>query len=115
MKKKMGRPDYYIGDAGAESYNGWNFWAKGVQKAGSFDREAVTKAMESGIEWDSPMGHVKMDPASHHVIFTMHLAAVNDKHGWKVLESFPNVPPTETMQLCDLIKNPDQHTQYQPK
>ena len=115
MKKKMGKPDYYVGDAGAESYNGWHFWAKGVQKAKSFDREAVTKAMESGIEWDSPMGHVKMDPASHHVIFTMHLAAVNDKHGWKVLESFPNIPPTETMQLCDLIKNPDQHTQYQPK
>jgi urea transport system substrate-binding protein len=108
-------PYYYIGDAGAESYNGWNFWAKAVQKAGSFDREPVTKAMESGIEWDSPMGHVKMDPASHHVIFTMHLASVNGKHGWNVIESFPNIPPTETMQLCDLIKNPNQHTQYQPK
>lgn len=61
------------------------------------------------------MGRVKMDPASHHTIFTMHLAAVNKNHGWNVFESFPNVPPTETMQLCDLIKNPNQHTQYQPK
>jgi len=95
MKKKMGDPNYYIGDAG--------------------EREAVTKALESGIEWDSPMGRVKMDPASHHTVFTMHLAAVNNKRGWNVIESFPNIPPTETMQLCDLIKNPNQHTQFQPK
>ena len=65
--------------------------------------------------FDSPMGRVKMDPASHHTIFTMHLAAVNNKRGWNVIESFPNIPPTETMQLCDLIKNPNQHTQFQPK
>jgi len=43
------------------------------------------------------------------------MAAVNDKHGWNELYSFKNTPTTETMQLCDLIKNPDQHTQYQPK
>jgi hypothetical protein len=61
------------------------------------------------------MGHVKMDPASHHVIFTMHLAAVNDKHGWKVLESFPNIPPTETMQLCDLIRIRTSTRSNQPK
>jgi hypothetical protein len=45
----------------------------------------------------------------------MHLAAVNNKRGWNVIESFPNIPPTETMQLCDLIKNPNTHTQFQPK
>src|SRR2546421_3698715 len=84
MKKKMNNPNYYIGDAGAESYNGWHLWAKGVQKAGSFEREAVTKALESGIEGDSPMGRVKLDPASHPVVFTMRLAAVNKNHGWKV-------------------------------
>ncbi|MEE8556032.1 MAG: urea ABC transporter, partial [bacterium] len=63
----------------------------------------------------SPMGHVKMDPKSHHVIFTMHLAAVNDRHGWNIIESFPDIPPLDTMQVCDLIANPDTHTQFQPE
>ncbi|MCZ6552849.1 MAG: transporter substrate-binding protein, partial [SAR324 cluster bacterium] len=99
----------------AESYNGWNFWAKAVEKAGRFDRVPVTAAQEEGIEWDSPMGHVKMDPKSHHVIFTMHLAAVNDRHGWNIIDSFPDVPPLDTMQVCDLIANPDTHTQFQPE
>ena len=115
MRRKMNDPNYYIGDAGAESYNGWHFWAKGVEKAGSFEREPVTAALEEGIEWDSPMGHVKMDPKSHHVIFTMHLAAVNDRHGWNIIDSFPDVPPLDTMQVCDLIANPDTHTQFQPE
>jgi branched-chain amino acid transport system substrate-binding protein len=114
MKEKMGDPNYTVGEGGAETYNGWQFWARGVQAAGSFDREAVTEALEGGIEFDSPLGHVKMHPATHHVIYTLYLGEVNDKHGWNVIEMFPDVLPLDTMQVCDLIENPDQHTQYQP-
>lgn len=45
----------------------------------------------------------------------MHLAAVNDKHGWKILEIYKDVLPTDTMKYCDLIAKPNQHTQYQPQ
>ena len=116
MKKFMNDPNYKIGEGGVETYNGWTFWAKGVEKAGSFEREAVTKALESGsIEFDSPLGKVKMHGPTHHVVYTMYLGAINDKQGWKVLEKFTNVAPVDTMSVCDLIKNPNQHTQYQPK
>lgn len=115
MKKFMGDPNYKVGEGGVETYNGWTFWAKGVEKAGSFERQAVTQALESGIEFDSPLGHVKMHGPSHHVIYTLYLGAIDNKHGWKVIEMFPDVPPLDTMTVCDLIKNPNQHTQYQPK
>ncbi len=114
MKKFTGDPNYKVGEGGVETYNGWTFWAKGVAKAGSFEREAVTRALESGIEFDSPLGHVKMHGPTHHVIYTLYLGAIDNKHGWKVIEMFPNVPPLDTMAVCDLIKNPNQHTQYQP-
>lgn len=44
----------------------------------------------------------------------MHLAAVNDKHGWNILQTYEDVPPSDDAKYCDLIKKPDQHTQYQP-
>jgi hypothetical protein len=54
------------------------------------------------------------DPASHRIIH--HAPLRGERPAWlEGPRSFPNIPPTETMQLCDLIKNPDQHTQYQPK
>jgi urea transport system substrate-binding protein len=115
MKEFTRDPKYKVGEGGVETYNGWTFWAKAVQKAGSFEREAVTRALESGIEFDSPLGHVKMHGPSHHVVYTLYLGAIDNNHGWKVIEKFPDVPPLDTMSVCDLIKNPNQHTQYQPK
>jgi len=114
--KKFTRDDKYkVGEGGVETYNGWTFWAKAVEKAGSFEREAVTRAMESGIEFDSPLGPVKMHGPSHHVVYTLYLGAIDNNHGWKVIETFRNVEPLDTMSVCDLIKNPNQHMQYEPK
>ncbi len=114
-RKFTGDPKYLVGEQFSQKYTGWMMWAKAVQKAGSFDREAVTKAMESGIEFDAPHGRVKSEPKSHHLISDMQLAAVNDKHGWKIIQAYKDVPPTDTMKYCDLIAKPDQHTQYQPQ
>ncbi len=111
----MGDPKYLIGEQFSQKYTGWMMWAKAVQKAGSFDRVAVTQAMESGISMDAPHGQVKSEPKSHHLISDMHLAAVNDKHGWRILQTYKDVLPTDTMKYCDLIANPNQHTQYQPQ
>lgn len=115
IAKKTGDPNFYIGPLGVESYVGWWFWAKGVEKAGSFDKVAVTQALESGIEWDSPMGHVKMHPASHHTYFPAHLGRANANKGFDIIQSFPPIPPQDTIAVCDLIQNPDTHTQFQPK
>ena len=100
---------------GATNYTGWMVWAKAVEKAGSFDRVPVTEALEDGIELVSPLGRVATEPKSHHKIMTMHLAALNDEQGWDIIESYEDVPPSDTMQRCDLIANPDTHTQFQPE
>jgi urea transport system substrate-binding protein len=115
MQKFLRDPKYKVGEGGVETYNGWTFWAKGVAKAGSFEREAVVRALEGGVEFDSPLGRVKMNGPSHHVVYTLYLGAIDNNHGWKVIERFPDVPPLDTMSVCDLVKNPNQHTQYQPK
>jgi hypothetical protein len=45
----------------------------------------------------------------------VHLAKVNDKNGFAIMESFANVEPSDTMKVCDLIANPNEHKQYTPK
>jgi branched-chain amino acid transport system substrate-binding protein len=115
IAKKTGDPKYYIGPLGVESYLGWWFWAKGVQKAGSFEKKAVTAALEAGIEWDSPAGQVKLHAASHHTYFPAHLARANANKGFDIIQSFPPIPPQDTIEVCDLIKNPNLHTQFQPQ
>ncbi len=114
-KKFTGDPDYLVGEQFSQKYTGWMMWAKAVEKAGSFDREAVTQAMESGIGMEAPHGRVTSEPKTHHLLSDMHLAAVNDRNGWKILETFRDVAPADTMKYCDLIANPRQHTQYQPE
>ena len=31
------------------------------------------------------------------------------------MQSFANVEPSDTMQVCDLLADPNQHKQYTPK
>jgi len=86
-----------------------------VKKAGSLERDAVVKQLESGLIFKSPEGDVTLNPESHHVVHTVHLAKVNKQRGFSIIKTFPNVAPTDTMEACDLIKNPNQATQYTPK
>jgi branched-chain amino acid transport system substrate-binding protein len=113
-RQAMNDPNYLIGEQFSQKYTGWMMWAAAVDKAGSFDRQAVTEAMESGIEMEAPHGRVRSDAKTHHLYSDMHLAAVNDKNGWRIIETFKNVPASDTQKYCDLIANPNQHTQYQP-
>src|SRR5256886_11882792 len=96
-------------------WNGWHLWAMAVKKAGSLERDAVTKALESGLTFTSPEGEITLNPESHHVVHTVHLAKVNKQRGFSIIKTFPNVAPTDTIEVCDLIKNPNQATRYMPK
>ena len=72
-------------------------------------------ALESGLTFESPEGAIRLDPKSHHVVHSVHLATVNDKHGFNILETFANIEPTDTAKVCDLGADPNQHKQYTPK
>jgi branched-chain amino acid transport system substrate-binding protein len=105
----------YITDSANTVWNGWHLWAMAANMAGSLERAKVIAALESGLSFDAPEGKIKLDPQSHHVVHTVNLAKVNDKQGFTIFKTIENVEPTDTKQVCDLIANPDQHTQYTPK
>ena len=86
-----------------------------MKKAGTTDREAVTKALESGdISFASPSGEVAIDPGSHHAIQSITLAQTDGNKGFKVLQTVPNVKPAFEMEKCDLVKNPTTNKQFTP-
>ena len=114
-RKRFGANYTYITDSACTVWNGWHLWAMAVNKANSLDRDKVIAALESGLTFDSPEGHIRLDPKSHHVVHSVHLAKVNDKNGFAIMESFANVEPSDTMKVCDLIANPNEHKQYTPK
>jgi urea transport system substrate-binding protein len=48
---------------------GWclvHLWKAAVEKAGSFDTEAVRQAFRDGLEYDGPGGRVRLDPKTQH-------------------------------------------------
>jgi urea transport system substrate-binding protein len=114
-RKRFGAGYTYITDSACTVWNGWHLWAMAVNKAKSLDRDKVIATLESGLTFESPEGTIRLDPKSHHVVHSVHLAKVNDKNGFSIMESFTNVEPADTMKVCDLIANPNEHKQYTPK
>lgn len=43
-----------------------HLWKKAVEKAGSFETEAVRQAFRDGLEFDGPGGKVRLDPKTQH-------------------------------------------------
>ena len=113
--QRFGENYPYITDSANTVWNGWHLWAMAANMAGSLEPPKVTAALESGLSFDAPEGKIKLDPQSHHVVHTVHLAKVNNKQGFTIFKTIENVEPTDTKQVCDLIVNPDQHMQYTPK
>jgi urea transport system substrate-binding protein len=112
--KRYGKGYPYITDSAVTSWIGWHMWAQAVKKAGTTDRDAVIKALESGISFLAPSGLVKMSPGSHHVTQSVSIAVTNGKRGFKILSTAKAVPPAYENSVCNLIKDPNQHKQFTP-
>jgi urea ABC transporter substrate-binding protein len=114
-KFKSRYPDYgYIGDLAVSEMLGIRFWAEAVRKAGLTDREAVIKALESGLSIDSPVGRVSMDAKTHHCVFDMYLAQCKAGR-FQIIKRFDQVGPTNQDGACDLIQRPTTNQQFEPK
>jgi branched-chain amino acid transport system substrate-binding protein len=111
LRAKYGAGYPPISDLTMSSYQGMLLWAAGVKKAGSIDRMKVIEALESGISIDAPSGKVTMDPATHHCIFDVHLAKMENRE-WSLIQTFPQRQPADTAAVCDLKKNPRDAKQY---
>lgn len=112
--KTYGKDYEYITDSAATVWNGWHLWAKAVKRAGSTDKDKVIKALESGVTFDAPSGLVKLDGGSHHLIQNVYVAETDENKGFDVIDRQQSVPPSYEQEVCDLIANPNQNTQFTP-
>jgi branched-chain amino acid transport system substrate-binding protein len=103
-----------VHELAVSQYQGIMLWAEAVRKAGSIEREAVIKALETGLKIEGPAGIVAVDPKTHHCALDIHLMVVKDQK-LTIIETAPQRPPADTAQYCDLQKNPDDNTQYEVK
>jgi branched-chain amino acid transport system substrate-binding protein len=103
-----------IHELAVSQYQGIMLWAECVKKAGSVDRAAVLKAIDSGVKIDAPSGTVTLDPKTNHCSLDIQLVVVKDQK-LSTLESAKNRPPSDTAQFCDLAKNPNDNKQYEVK
>jgi urea transport system substrate-binding protein len=72
------------------SYNGVYLWKAAVEKAGTFDVDAVIKALESGISFDGPGGTVTSQK-NHHLTKNVYIGEVLEDGQFEILQSFDNV------------------------
>ena len=112
--KGYGKKYPYITDSAATVWTAWHMWAAAANKAGSTDRDAVTKVLEGGLSFAGPSGPVKMNGGSHHVSQNVSIAVTNGAHGFKILSTATAVPPSYENGVCNLIKNPNMHKQFTP-
>ncbi|CAA6678978.1 MULTISPECIES: transporter substrate-binding protein [unclassified Lentimonas] len=72
------------------SYNGVYLWKAAVEKAGTFDPEAVIKALEGGISFDGPGGTVTSQE-NHHVTKSVYIGETLEDGQFEILEVIPDV------------------------
>ncbi|YCM42054.1 transporter substrate-binding protein [Verrucomicrobiaceae bacterium 227] len=72
------------------SYNGVYLWKAAVEKAGSFDVDKVTAALESGISFDGPGGTVTSQK-NHHVTKSVFIGETLETGQFGIIESYKDV------------------------
>jgi urea transport system substrate-binding protein len=73
------------------SYSGVYLWKKAVEKAGTFDVDAVRNVLESGdISFEGPGGKITVQ-ANHHCTKNVYIGETTANGQFKILETFPQV------------------------
>ena len=72
------------------SYNGVYLWKAAVEKAGTFDVDAVIKELEKGISFNGPGGKVTTQK-NHHLTKTVYIGETMEDGQFDILEVIPNV------------------------
>ena len=103
-----------VHEIAVSQYHGILLWAETVKKAGSMEREALLKTIESGISVDGPAGLVKIEPKTHHAALDIHVMEVKNQK-LTIKETVKQRAPSDTLQYCDLLKNPNENKQYEVK
>jgi urea transport system substrate-binding protein len=72
------------------SYNGVYLWKAAVEKAGTFDVDAVREALKSGLSFDGPGGTVTTQP-NMHLTKNVFIGESKANGQFEILEEFENV------------------------
>jgi len=95
-------------------YQGIKLWAECVKKAGSLNRNAMLKAIESGPQIEAPSGTVVLEAKTHHCALDIYVMEVRGQK-LTIKDTYKQRPPSDTAQYCDLIKNPKENRQFEVK
>ena len=103
----------YLNQEAQNNYFSVYMYAEAVERAGTFDQEAVIEELESGIEVEAPEGDVALDPATHHVEHTMRVAHADENHEI-TFDAERTIGPSFLREVgCDLTSETER-TQYEP-
>jgi len=112
-RKKFGDTKI-IHEIAVSQYQGIKLWAEAVKKAGTIERAALIKTLESSPSIEGPAGLVTMEPKTHHAALDIRIMEVRDQK-LAILETAKQRPPSDTGRYCDLQKNPKENKQYEVK
>jgi branched-chain amino acid transport system substrate-binding protein len=114
FRARFGTDYGYLTDVAVKEWYGWHLWGAAVKEAKSLEREKVIKALEAGLTIEGPGGPLKVDATTHHCYMDMYLSQASGGR-FQIQKRFPNVPPTNTGNQCDLRARPDTNVMYEPK
>lgn len=103
-----------VHEIAVSQYQGIMLWAECVRKAGSLNRDAMLKAIESGVKIEGPAGTVAIEPKTHHTSLDIHVMEVKNQK-LTIKQTVKQRPPSDTLQYCDLLKNPKENKQFEVK
>jgi branched-chain amino acid transport system substrate-binding protein len=112
-KKRFGDTKI-VHEIAVSQYQGIVLWAECAKKAGTLERNAMLKTIESGVSIEGPAGTVTIEPKTHHTALDIHVMEVKGQK-LTILNTVKQRPPTDTLQYCDLLKNPNENKQYEVK
>jgi branched-chain amino acid transport system substrate-binding protein len=113
FRKRYGDAVPYLNTLAADAYQSVMLWSKAVSKAGSFERDKVVAALESGVEVNGPGGLIKIDGRTHHAAHDMFLGRLKDQK-WTIIQTWANQTADDAGGKCDLIANPRTNQQFLP-
>lgn len=90
------------------SYSSVYLWKKAVEKAGTFDVNAVRDVLESGdISFDGPGGRITVQ-ANHHCTMDVYIGETKANGQFKILQTFPQVVGQPFVSETFLAKGPNE-------
>ncbi len=86
--------DHVLSDPMEAAYSQVYLWKLAVEKAGSFEVDAIRDAFASNIDFDAPGGRLALDPKTLHTYKSCRIGRVRDDGQFDIVYESPNpIPP----------------------